>query len=196
MEFKRLFNGSFKIESLNRPLNIKELKVDIVSKEGLLGLWDPNFLAETLEVSLRRLPFAKIRNEKTQKIKLTKDYKNLTFVGTFTPEEYLIENLIFLNQASNRTIVKGKIDPTGVNKKRIKVWIKGDSDLQKVLLKRTRLKTYPIGLWSKGFTLEEDPLYSLNLLAKKLRFKKDIKKIKKTIKEVKLNIKKVKNEKS
>ena len=104
--------------------------------------------------------------------------------------------MIFKDESDNQIIVKGKIDPEGKERKRVKVWVKGDSNFQKSLSKKARLKSYPLGFWSKGFEMEEDPLYSLGVLARKLRFKKDIKTIKRTIKKVESEIKKVENEKS
>ncbi len=189
-----LMSGELTIDALNRPLNSKRVQAKLNSQKGDLLKVSPEFFVETLEESLKRSPYFNLQYKKNSR-KLS-NYKDLSVSASFTDNEHNYENLIFTTNNNQQIIVKGVVDPKAKERKRIKVWVKGDSDFQKALSKKARLKTFPLGFWSKGYELEEDPLYSLSILAKKMRFKKDRKKVQDKIKEVKANIKKEENEKS
>jgi hypothetical protein len=188
------FSGDLTMDGLNRPLNIETVRVSLTSPKGELLRVTPAIFTKALEESLKRSPYFDVKKGKD--IQKASSYSDLSLKGSFSKTKHIYDNLTFTTKDDQQFIIKGEVDPSAIERKRIKVWIKGDPNFQKAIAKKARLKTFPLGFWAKGYDLQEDPLYSLSILAKKMRFKKDREKVEDKIKEVKANIKKDKNEKS
>lgn len=187
-------SGKISLNGKNRPLNIEKIDVDLKSAQGNWSGFDLNILKDSYDSSLARNTFLGL-SPKLRK-KLSTEYRDLAIEAMLGEGQHKLKSISFLNDYGHQVILKGNVDPEGLETKRVKVWVKDDQTVQKVLSKKARLKTLPMAFWSKGYEFKEDPLYSVTELAKKLRLKKDKTKAKQIIKKVKNSLNEDKNEKS
>lgn len=193
--FKGVLNGSLTGKFKDHPLNGEELNWQLKAKEGSFIAFDNNLINKALSQSLKSGYLSSLRKKDVELVK-DQTFKDLSLVLSIKDDEHHLKSLSYVDSQGHDLKISGFIEPLTNAQKRLIVQVTGDDDFQKGLKKKTKMKAFPMSFYSEGYSFELDELYSLNQLAKKMRFKKDRKRIKNKILKVKAQKKRENNEKS